>query len=261
MRFDVKKIGVTTAALVLAANTAAFGLVFPAKSPGQKLRADIAKQVALYSKCLIRALLACEKTGVSVEAECSLESATATPPADPKGKFAAAIAKCDAAVDYGRKGIKNGAPFPNYELLGCPAGTIGQPPLADLDEFQAIVTKAKGEIDGIAEVIGEISGCTDTKSCVADAKVIATFAAAFGKCQTLCENDYKDKKGNGGIDDDTSRCDPNGDAAAVECIEKAQVKFLDKAATWPLGALVPGAVASTIDAQSDGLFNAPPNCL
>jgi hypothetical protein len=260
MNTNVKTIA-TAAALVLVTHTAALGLVLPEKSAAQKLRADIAKQVAAYSRCLITALLACEKKGVSTDAECNLETATAIPPADPKGKFAAAIAKCDAKVDYTRKAPKKGDPVSSYELIGCPSGATGGAPFADMTGFQALVTNAKREIDEVAGLIAVVSGCTDTKSCVADAKAIAAFAAAFGKCQTLCENDYKDKKGNGGHDDDASRCDPNGDPAAVACIDKATNRFLEKAATWPLGALVPGAILNTIDPQSDGLFNAPPNCL
>jgi hypothetical protein len=248
-----------SAGCLLFVSTAALGAVFTEKSPEQKLRADVAKQVTGYSKCLITALLACEKTGTSSSVECDLSDATAAPTADPKGKFSAAVAKCDAKLDYDRKGPKGNTSAENYELIGCPTGS-GGPPLADMDEFEEIARAAKDEIDSVASLLPTVSGCADTDGCLDAGKVIAKFANAFGKCQTACENDYKDKKGNGGSDDDTLRCGFTGDPAAAACIAKARDKFDDKTGDWPFGSAVRDTIESTIDQQTDGLFNVTPAC-
>jgi hypothetical protein len=253
-----KTIG-TAAGCLLFASTTALGAVFTEKSPEQKLRADVAKQVTGYSKCLITALLACEKTGVSSSVECDLSTSTAAPTADPKVKFAAAVAKCDGKLDYDRKGPKGNSSAENYELIGCPTGS-GGPPLADMDEFEEIARAAKDEIDSVASLLPAVSGCSDTETCVDAGKVIAKFADAFGKCLTACENDYKDKKGNGGTDDDTLRCGFTGDPAAAACIAKARDKFDDKTGDWPFGSAVRDTVEGTIDVQTDALFNAAPAC-
>jgi hypothetical protein len=253
-----KTVGTAASCLVLA-SSAALGAVFIEKSPEQKLRADVAKQVTGYTKCLITALLACEKTGASSDVECQLETATAAPTADPKDKFAAAIAKCDAKLDYDRKGPKGNSSAENYELIGCPTGS-GGPPLADMNELEEIAREAKEEIDLVASLLPTVSGCTDTKTCAEAGKVIATFANAFGKCQTACENDYKDKKGDGGTDDDTLRCGFTGDPAAAACIAKARDKFDDATGDWPFGSFVRDNVEGTIDLQTDSLFNVAPAC-
>lgn len=66
----------------------------------------------------------------------------------------------------------------------------------------------------------------------------------------------REQKGNGGPNDETSRCDPTGDPKAVICIAQARAKCQDQAATWPFGAAVLDLVESTIDA----LFNVAPSC-
>jgi hypothetical protein len=258
MILNGKTIGMAAGCLLIASTTA-FGAVFAEKSPEQKLRADVAKQVTGYTKCLITALLACEKTGASSAVECELASSTAAATADPKAKFAAAVAKCDAKLDYDRKGPKGNTSAENYELIGCPTGS-GGPPLADMDEFEEIARAAKEEIDVVAGLLPTVSGCADTKSCGDAGKVIARFANAFGKCQTACENDYKDKKGNGGTDDDTLRCGFTGDSAAAACIAGARDKFDDKTGDWPFGSAVRETVEGTIDLQTDSLFNVAPAC-
>ena len=233
--------------------------VFAEKSPEQKLRADVARQVTSYTKCLATALIACEKTGVSPGPECTLASATALSPADPKGKFAAAIAKCDASLDYDRKGPKGNSSVQNYELIGCPSAT-SPTRLADMDALEEIARDAKPVLDTLNGLLASVSGCVDNKSCRKAAQAVVTFATVFGKCETACENDYKNKKGNGGTDDSVLRCGPGGDPKAASCVAKARAKFLVAAAAWPLGSTVAGFVESTIDEQTDALFNVAPNC-
>jgi hypothetical protein len=257
MKLTTRSMIVLTASL-LYMPTSAPAEVFPEKSPAQKLRADVAKQVRDYTRCLANALINCERTGVSPAAECDLSSGTVLPPADPKGKFAGAIAKCDAKLDYDRKGPKGNTPVQNYELIGCPTGTGGGR-LADMNEFETTAHAAKDVIDGLGSVLPAASGCTDTKSCVAAAKTILTFATAFGNCLTTCENDYKDKKGNGGPNDDPLRCS-GGDPKALACVDKAVEKFLKKAALFPFAAAVASSVSTQIDQQSDALFNVPADC-
>lgn len=73
--------------LLLTTCAASRAAVFDDKSPAQKLRADIANQLAQYKKCLADVELACEKTGIFPAAvECDLATGVAALPADPKGR-------------------------------------------------------------------------------------------------------------------------------------------------------------------------------
>jgi hypothetical protein len=237
--------------------------VFIEKSPAQLLRADVAKQAATYSKCLIKAQLACEKTGVAAIRECELETGIATAPADPKAKFPAAIAKCDAAVDYQRKAPEGSTSVESYELIGCPgdaSGAPGRQRFADMAGYQGLLVFAKESIDTLAAALGPISGCTSTSTCVTAAKTLAAYATAIGKCQTKCENDYAGKKGTGGPTDSLTQCDATGDPAVVLCIEKAKLKLLERTTTWPAASVAEDVLDDLVDEQTDELFNLPDNC-
>jgi hypothetical protein len=258
MKLDWKRTALVTA-LLLTSRASAPAAVFTDRSPEQKLRADVGSQVTRYTKCLATVLLACEKTGFQPGAECSLETGTASAPADPKGTFAAQVAKCDAKLDFNHKGPKGNSSQQNYELIGCPS--FGAPtPFADMAGFESGAGFLKGVVDNFVASMPQASGCTDTKSCKTATKMFLDFTAAVGKCQTLCENDYKGKHGNGGPTDDVARCGLSGDPRAQVCIDGVVAKFFDNASAWPLRELAALAAVTLADQLNDELFNAAPNC-
>lgn len=258
MKLDCKTAALI-AGLLLVTRSSTLGAVFDEKSPAQKLRADVATQLARYKKCLANVVLACEKKGFLPGAECHLATATANPPADPKGTFAAQVAKCDAKLDFGHKGPKGNSPVQNYELIGCPSYGAGTR-FADMDAYEDAASFLKAQVDSFVSSTPTASGCTDTKSCRADMKILLDFASGLTRCQTACENDYKDKKGDGGPTDDVAQCGLNGDLAAQICAAKVVDKFFDQAATWPLRDLAAISVLGLVDDLSDDLFNVPLDC-
>jgi hypothetical protein len=229
------------------------------KSPGQKLRADVAKQLAGYVKCLATVAQACEKTGVSVDTECDLATGTAALPADPKGTFAAQIAKCDAKLDFDKKGPTGNTSAQNYELIGCPRFGFG-PRLADMSALEADAAFLKPFVTAMVGNVSSASACTDAKSCKADSKIILDLVKGFTKCQTACENDYKGKKGNGGPTDSTIPCSPSGAPALLACAAKTVEKYLDKAADWPVRDFAAATVITTVNNANNDLFNSPATC-
>lgn len=235
---------ITMAAIagLMVSSTTASALILTEKSEEQKLRADIQKQQHGYVSCLVKAATNCEKSGDDVGSECNLNNGTAMPPADAKGKFAADIAKCDAKLAFLKK-AKTLTSTTAYTAMGCPgdsdSGTAGDQPFAGVNEWQAGTPPAtKSQINTLAVALGALSGCgsqPDTKSqqkCqAAEVKRIAGYAAAVQKCQLACENDYKNKKGNGGTLDTAADCSVNtnasagtGDANFNACIGKAYAK-------------------------------------
>jgi hypothetical protein len=258
MRLDWRTTAVI-AGLLLSASTAAHAVVLDDKSPAQKLRADISRQVLSYMKCLANVQLACEKTGILPAPECNLATGTAVAPADPKGTFAGQIAKCDAKLDFDKKGPKGNSPLQNYELIGCPSWGAGVR-FPSMAQFQAAAGFLKATVTGFVGNVTSASGCTDNKTCKTDGKLIFDFIKAVSACQTACENDYKDKKGNGGPTDSTTLCEPNGNLTTQVCILKAFDKFSDKAVTWPSTQLAAIFVIDEVDELNDGLFNAPAAC-
>ena len=230
MRLDVRT-AVIAATLLLATGTGAHALVLAEKSPAQKLRADIGKQMVGYAKCLGKAVVACEKTGSQTTTECTLETATATPSADPKGKFPTAVAKCDAKLDFTRKAPRDLTSLESYQLLGCPRYTFPFQ-FAGLEQFQQGLLLLKGGIDDLLPDPSFVSGCTDGKSCAVATQMLLDFLDALNKCELRCEEDYADKRGNGGTTDGLAQCDAAGDPGMQSCVAKATDRFLAKASTW-----------------------------
>jgi len=233
-------IAAAVAAGVLVSSLNASALVLTEKSEAQKLRADIQKQSHGYIACLVKAATNCEKSGNTINRECVLATSTATAPADAKGKFAPDVAKCDAKLNYLKK-AKTLTATTGYTGIGCPgdsdAGTAGDQPYADMTAYQASVAPAsKAQIDTLALALNGLTGCAmnaDPLKCqAAEIKRVAAYAIATQKCQLACENDYKNKKGNGGPNDSATGCSLNalgngsqGDVNFTACIDKAYGKL------------------------------------
>jgi len=263
-------VAAVVAGLVVSSTTAS-ALVLVEKSEEQKLRADIQKQTHGYVSCLVKAATNCEKSGLLIASECDLTTGTATGSANSKLKFAPDIAKCDAKLDFLKK-AKLLTASTGYVAIGCPgdsnAGTpLVDEPYADMDGWQAATPAAtKAQIKTLATALGAISGCDtlltvkDQQKCQADLnKRVAGYAAAIQKCQLGCENDYKNKKGDGGNSDSATACSLNATASAGTgdlnfnaCITKAYLKATKTALPALVDLLVMPALATALsDANND----------
>ena len=252
----------TTLWVALAAAPAS-ALVLADKSPELKFRADVGKQTAGYLACIIKASLACEKTGVLTAGECNLVTKTAAAPADPKGKFGPALDKCAAKVDLAKK-----AKGLTYEDIGCPGdcdpGTPGAQRCTDLLAYQAFTvgdTGTRASVSLQSSVLPVLTGCSDNASCNVEAKRYGDWALGALKCSGACEADYKNKKGNGGPTDgpvchiptatDTNATDP----VFLTCISKLQAKIEKKGG--PLVASLKDAISTALNTAVDQSQNIP----
>ena len=267
------------AGLIVFGGTAS-AIVLTEKTEEQKLRTDINGQQTKYVACLVKAATNCEKGAGSIAQQCFLATSTFSPPADAKGKFAADVLKCDSKLAYLKK-AKTLTALTGYEAIGCPGDSVtggSDQRYADMTGYQAgALASTKGQIDALAFILGSpgITGCdaiTDpdpVKQAKAQEKCqttevgrIAGYAGAVQKCMLACENDYKNKKGNGGPTDVPScRLAANGQAGAGDvnfnaCVTKAHDKAIKKA-PWPasVAALVLPALSSALSDAADDLYN------
>jgi hypothetical protein len=258
MRLDLRTTALA-AALLLSTGSAAHALVLAERSPAQLLRADIGKQIGGYMKCLNKAVVACEKTGSSIDAECIIETGATAAPADPRGKFAAAIDKCDAALAFGRRAPRELSSLQSYQLLGCPNYGSGLQ-FSGLEQYAQFLLLLKPSIDDLIDEMDFLAGCSDATSCAKSAKILLDLVDALNRCELSCEEDYKDKKGNGGTTDDLAQCDATGDPKAQACITKAITKFRRSADAWPLREAVITQIPPIFDGLNDKLWNIPDQC-
>jgi len=252
----------------------AHALVLEAKSEEQALRADVSKQIIGYTVCIAKANLACEASGASTAQECDLTTATATAPADAKGKFAGDVAKCDGKVNYMKKS-KTLTPAAAYEAIGCvgdsDASTGGNQPYTNMNTYQAgAMANAKANVKLLGSLLpGALSGapwnCSDQKCVAGVASTLAKWTAAVRTCFAACENDYVGKAGNGGGGDLPTPCriSPDGrtggegaDPAFTACVEKAYASATKKIA---LPAAI-AQIAANIQVANDGFYNSASNC-
>ncbi|MFN8600405.1 MAG: hypothetical protein U0842_08020 [Candidatus Binatia bacterium] len=260
MKLDVRTTALATA-LLLTTGSAAHALVLAEKSPAQKLRADIGKQMTGYVKCLGRAYVACEKTGTQTGTECTLETGTAAPSADPKGKFANAVAKCDAKLDFTKKAPRDLTLLESYQLLGCPRYNLPFQ-LGGLENLQQAFQLMKSALDDVIPTnMPTLSGCNDGKSCAIAAQAVLDFLDGLNKCELSCEEDYANKRGDGGTTDSLTRCDANGDPNAQACIAKATDRFRAKASFWPGREAVVAQFTPLFDQLFDSYWNISDLCL
>jgi len=236
-----------------------------------KLRADVGKQVAKYTFCLVKAATSCEKKGLNSGVECTIATGAVSFEAMPgkvTEKFQAAIAKCDAKQNLSKKGS-------DYVGIGCPGdcntGAAGLQQCASMAAFETNVetpgglTSAKVQLGVLASVIdaqcgvdtGEANTHEDRIACVTDsAKALTKYSQGLFKCQGKCELDLKGTKGGGGLtngeecksgaagaDDAFEACDNAALAKVVAGISPSNV-----AVTLPL-------VRTAVNDASEGLYN------
>jgi hypothetical protein len=216
--------------LVFAAGTPANGVIIAKGEPAQKHRKDIDKQTAKLAICMGKAALACEEAGVSDAAECDLSDPPMSTVPDPDmdtpeneaiDDLVADLTKCESKLNLTKKGN-------DYTALGCPGDSVpggADDPFADFASYAAGVPDAtiaqlellQGVLDGI---------CADSACTLEQGELGVAYAKAIFKCITKCENDYKNKKGDGGNTDAVINCDPatSTDTGFQECRTKAASK-------------------------------------
>jgi hypothetical protein len=281
----------STVALALLVAGSAQALPLAEKSPEQQHRKDIAKQGSKYGSCLAKAWEKCEKKGTDpFLAECGLVTGTvAATITDPKVETALQtnIAKCVTKLDFMKKAPFGTNPNTAAVALGCPGG------LDDLDDYQGLVVDVfKVAVDQFG-LIPTVSGCPNddnaAKCVFAEVKRLNKLTQGLGKCYAKCENDYKDKKGNGGGTESSDNCSAGGrcvgglNAGATcfadancnslncddsfsdpnfrLCSDKALAKAIKKT-PWPslVEALVLPAVLEQLNGANDATYNIPANC-
>jgi len=258
-------VGAVAVGALLFGATAVWALILVAKTPEQKQRRDIGKQTAKFVVCVVKAALKCEEAGVTAASECNFSNPASSTVPDQKAKdnFVEAIAKCEGKLNLAKKGTF-------YAEIGCPGdsnmGTAGDQPYANLAAFQAgLPDGTYAQLNLLTPLIVLACGSppaapTDpaVMQCVADqSAALASYAKRIFKCESKCENDYKDKKGNGGPDDDTARCaagDAGADANFELCVNAALTKTNDKFDPDPLPGLVTGVNDALAEANND-LYN------
>lgn len=274
-----KHIAIVTAfGLTLGAQAALGNVLDPsvdaATKAAAKLRADIAKQVAKYTFCLVKAAQKCEKGGANSGVECNLGTGAVAyemPAGDATAKFQAAIQKCDDKMALTKKSTN---PVSDYIAIGCPGdcntGAAGTQQCADINAFEANVesvtsSSPKGQLGLLATLID--GGCatdlaimdnTDEAriDCAADqAKLMSKYAQGVFKCQAKCENDFKNSKGNGGPSNgvECAAGDPGAAQAFKDCVQKGLDKVQPKLSPSVAG-LVP-AINAVVNEATAGLYD------
>lgn len=239
-----------------------------------KLRKDLGKQGAKHVFCLVKAATKCEQDGVDSTVECNLTTGNVSydmPPGKATQKFQDAIAKCDEKYNPSKKGT-------DYVGIGCPGDCNTSAPgvqqCANMSPaYEATVeattglTAAKVQLPALATLIngactldGFGSSNTDPArmACVEqNAATLSTYSKGLFKCVSKCESDYKDKKGNGGPNNDPNCNSPSANAAFDTCDDAAFTKAVDKnGALSPSNAsiLLP-QIRSAINDATNGLYN------
>jgi hypothetical protein len=204
-----------------------------------KFRQDVGKQISKLTDCYTKALVKCDgKVDPSTDvadwpAQCNISNPPASTIADPKAKedFGAAVDKCTLKVDFAKKNPADPNLVIGYRDIGCPAE---DPPYVanDLGEYQEdTIGQAKTTIATIAILLPNTCASVTTtnpelKNCiVALGKAAGNATKGVFKCATKCENDYKNKIGNGGTTDTSVCASAGGPTGALgECVTKATDK-------------------------------------
>lgn len=265
---------ISTAALALIGTASRANVIDPSvdtqHKTDAKLRSDVGSQVAKYTFCLVKATTTCEKKGLNSHVECHLQTGVVDfepIPGKVTQKYQAAIAKCDAKINLTKKGT-------DYTGIGCPgdcnAASAGVQECADLTTYQATVTSAssssapKGELPVLSLLIdnacatalpGTMATDASRIACVADnAKGLTKYAQALFKCEGKCENDFKNKIGNGGFD--------NGNSCAAGVSTDTNFNACESAAVAKAGSPTPNVMPSilptlraVINSATEGLYD------
>jgi hypothetical protein len=219
-------------------------------------------------------VLKCEKKGTTSQLECNPTDPNNVPTSvDQKAadKFPLDLAKCD---DKKFNPTKKGS---DYDAIGCPGdcdpNTDGLQRCANFAAYEATVEgnggiAIKAQVP-LLSVFIELSCVTDSGQpinseavidCATnDSKRLAAYAKGVFNCNAACENDYKNKKGNGGPGD-TGVCLITGtpSSAFTTCLGKKADKHLQKltyGAGGGNGTTTKALIDAALDQANDDLFN------
>lgn len=234
-----------------------------------KLRKNIGKQGTKHVFCLVKAATKCEDDGVDSTVECNLVTGAVAydvPPDKATQKFQDAIAKCDEKYNPSKKGT-------DYVGIGCPGDcnvvTPGVQQCANMAAYEAIVegtagiAAAKVQLGGLATLINiacTLDGIGASNAdplrieCVRqNAATLGRYSKGLFKCIAKCENDFKNKKGNGGPSNGPNclAADPGADSNFNTCDTDAFTKAVDKE-----GALSPTNTTSLLPQIHTAINNA-----
>lgn len=228
------------------------------KTAEQKQRKDMQKRANKNTLCTAKALLKCEDNGAVVGQECNAANPGSSTVPDPNNKIVpklvADIAKCESKIDFTKKSA-TGNSANDYIGIGCPGDSVpggSDQPFADLAAYQAAVgTATRAQLDILAGILSAI--CSDNQCTVDQGNRGLAYAKGLLKCISKCENDYKNKKGNGGDNDSLTACtvaggDANFDTCSGAALTKAQKK-------GPLDGTLRNAIESAIADASHDLYN------
>jgi hypothetical protein len=279
MKKLVQVSSITAGLILIVGVSVASAFVIAEKTDQQTLRKDVGKRGAKYIQCLVKAATKCEKGGATSGIECHLPTGVVDyagdPILDPKNKqpakFQGDIAKCDEKYTPDKKGT-------DYTGIGCPgdcdAGAVGTQKCANIAAYEASVEAtvgftAKVQLPILAAGLDaacnlDLGGGTNSTNpanmnCVAEqAAVLSKYSKFLGKCYEKCENDYKDKKGNGGPNDDPKCLVTNAghDATFAPCATDGLAKATKKVSLNP--SVVSGVLPvlhAALDLANNGLYN------
>jgi len=267
---------VTAAVVVCALSVASANVIDPkVNKDAAKLRKDIGKQGAKYVFCLVKAATKCEAAGVDSTVECLLTTGAVTyemTPGKATEKFQAAIAKCDQKYNPSKKGT-------DYVGIGCPGDCDLAPGVQECAnispayeatvESTTLSTAAKVQLGGLATLINvacslDMIGMSNSDpariECVRqNAATLTAYGQGLFKCVGKCENDFKNKKGNGGPTNGPNclaadaGADPNFNTCDSAALANAQAKQGNLSPSNAAN-LLP-AVRSAINVATNGLYN------
>jgi len=239
---------IALAAVVMLVGGTAMALVLAKGDPAQKLRKNIDKQTAKFAICVGKAALECEAAGMSGLPECDLDGnpPASTVPQAAIDELAADLAKCVSKLDLSKKGT-------DYTGIGCPGDcdpmTGGDQACANMAAYQTdAIDNTYFQIEALGAILNGVCG-GDMACTLEQGDLGVKYAKAAFKCITKCENDYKDKKGNGGNDDLTTHCEAPGDMNFAACLAKADSKAPGIIAGFKTGLL------NAISDGRDDLYN------
>lgn len=240
-----------------------------------KLRKDIGKQGYKHVFCLVKAATKCEKDGLNSGVECGLAGGAVSydmPPGKATQKFQDAIAKCDEKYNPSKKGT-------DYVGIGCPGDcnvpAAGVQACADMAAYETSVqgtvglTAAKVQLGTLATLINVACandgiGTSNTDpvriECTRqNAATLSRYSKGLFNCVAKCENDYKNKKGNGGPNNGEN-C--NSLAAGVDtnfdtCDDEALAKAIEKegALSTSNATLLLPEIRDAVNNATNGLYN------
>src|SRR5262245_37696727 len=209
MKFSRVAVRIALATVVMFAGGTAMAIILAKGDPAQKLRKDIDKQTAKFAICVGKASLKCEAAGTSGNAECDITGdglpMPGTVPPEAITELADDIAKCTSKLNLSKKGT-------DYTGIGCPGdcdtGTVGDQACANMAAYQTASSAAtKVQIELLGGILQ--AACAGDNTCfLTQGDLGVKYAKALFKRINKCENDYKDKKGNGGDNDTLANCDP-----------------------------------------------------